>query len=114
MWRPPSVVAGTASASASPPAAPPSSTTCPCPADRLLGPGYGTAGRTYGTPYLQLVQLFEVGGASIASERLRLDRHWRDARTASVHNPLIYELQAIGDHELNGADLPYAWSPGRR
>jgi alkylation response protein AidB-like acyl-CoA dehydrogenase len=59
-------------------------------------------------------QLFEVGGASITSESLRLDRHWRNARTISVHNPLIYKLQAIGDHVLNGADLPYAWSAGSR
>ncbi|WLP90006.1 acyl-CoA dehydrogenase family protein [Gordonia sp. NB41Y] len=59
-------------------------------------------------------QLFEVGGASITSERLRLDRHWRNARTISAHNPLIYKLQAIGDHVLNGTDLPYAWSAGKR
>nr|WP_245555534.1 acyl-CoA dehydrogenase family protein [Gordonia soli] len=59
-------------------------------------------------------QLFEVGGASITSERLRLDRHWRNARTISVHNPLIFKLRAIGDHILNGADLPYAWSAGAR
>ncbi|MEJ2862122.1 acyl-CoA dehydrogenase family protein [Actinomycetospora flava] len=187
------------------------------PADRVLGPGYGTPGRTYGTSYLQLVQLsvlagiaqratddvagwvrdrtrtfthapadlprhdplvqqvigrlsstayaartlvldiadqldhllatdsadadlldrveldvaraqavviptvldattqlFEVGGASITSEKLRLDRHWRNARTISVHNPLIYKLRTVGDFVLNGADLPYAWSAGRR
>jgi alkylation response protein AidB-like acyl-CoA dehydrogenase len=187
------------------------------PADRFLGPGYGTPGRTYGTSYLQLVQLavlagiaqratddvaswvrdrtrsythaaadlprhdplvqqvigrlsatawssrtlvlevadeldhilagnnedadlldrveldvaraqsaviptvldattqlFEVGGASITSESLRLDRHWRNARTISVHNPLIYKQQTIGDHVLNGSELPYAWSAGKR
>ena len=59
-------------------------------------------------------QLFEVGGASITSESLRLDRHWRNARTISVHNPLIYKLQTVGDHVLNGSDLPYAWSAGSR
>ncbi|MDL5158348.1 acyl-CoA dehydrogenase family protein [Actinomycetospora termitidis] len=59
-------------------------------------------------------QLFEVGGASITSESLRLDRHWRNARTISVHNPLIYKLQTVGDHVLNGSELPYAWSAGRR
>ncbi|MGZ8176530.1 acyl-CoA dehydrogenase family protein [Williamsia sp. SKLECPSW1] len=59
-------------------------------------------------------QLFEVGGASITSERLRLDRHWRNARTVSVHNPLIVKLQSIGAHVLNGTDLPYAWSAGKR
>jgi alkylation response protein AidB-like acyl-CoA dehydrogenase len=59
-------------------------------------------------------QLFEVGGASITSEGLRLDRHWRNARTVSVHNPLIYKLRTVGDHVLNGSDLPYAWSAGNR
>ncbi|MGJ0120506.1 acyl-CoA dehydrogenase family protein [Williamsia sp. MIQD14] len=59
-------------------------------------------------------QLFEVGGASIVSERLRLDRHWRNARTVATHNPLIYKLQAVGAFELNGDDLPYAWSAGNR
>ncbi|MDS1114397.1 acyl-CoA dehydrogenase family protein [Gordonia westfalica] len=59
-------------------------------------------------------QLFEVGGASITSERLRLDRHWRNARVISVHNPLIFKLQAIGDHVLNGTELPYAWSAGQK
>lgn len=59
-------------------------------------------------------QLFEVGGASVTSERLRLDRHWRNARTISVHNPAIFKARAIGDHLLNGADLPFAWSAGER
>ncbi|MDL9935699.1 acyl-CoA dehydrogenase [Gordonia sp. ABSL1-1] len=58
--------------------------------------------------------LFEVGGASITSERLRFDRHWRNARVISAHNPLIYKLQAVGDHVLNDADLPYAWSAGAK
>lgn len=58
--------------------------------------------------------LFDVGGASITSERLRLDRHWRNARVISVHNPLIFKLRAIGDHVLNGGGLPYAWSAGDR
>ncbi len=61
-----------------------------------------------------VTQLFEVGGASITSERLRFDRHWRNARTISAHNPLIYKLQSVGDHVLNGSDLPYAWSAGKR
>lgn len=58
--------------------------------------------------------LFELGGASIVSESLRLDRHWRNARTISVHNPAIQKARAIGDHLLNGAELPFAWSAGER
>ncbi|WP_024804053.1 acyl-CoA dehydrogenase family protein [Nocardia sp. BMG51109] len=59
-------------------------------------------------------ELFEVGGASVTSERLRLDRHWRNARTISLHNPAIYKARAIGDHLINGTDLPFAWSAGER
>lgn len=58
--------------------------------------------------------LFEVGGASVVSERLRLDRHWRNARTISVHNPAIQKARAIGDYLLNGTNLPFAWSAGER
>ncbi|WP_278264397.1 acyl-CoA dehydrogenase family protein [Nocardia sp. AG03] len=58
--------------------------------------------------------LFEVGGASIVSEQLRLDRHWRNARTISVHNPAIQKARTVGDHLLNGTDLPFGWSAGER
>ena len=59
-------------------------------------------------------QLFEVGGASIVSDTLALDRHWRNARTISVHNPVLYKLRSVGAHILNGEDLPYAWSAGAK
>ena len=59
-------------------------------------------------------ELFEVGGASLTSEKLAIDRHWRNARTIASHNPVIFNLRSIGAHELNGEDLPYAWSVGVR
>ncbi|MEU4313093.1 acyl-CoA dehydrogenase family protein [Nocardia sp. NPDC024068] len=59
-------------------------------------------------------ELFEVGGASLTAEGLRLDRHWRNARTISVHNPAIQKARAVGDHLLNGTELPFAWSAGER
>ncbi|QJE01937.1 acyl-CoA dehydrogenase [Massilia forsythiae] len=46
--------------------------------------------------------LFEVGGASATSEARRLDRHWRNARTAASHNPAILRERMIGDYHLNG------------
>lgn len=58
--------------------------------------------------------LFELGGASIVSEKLRLDRHWRNARTVAVHNPAIFKARAIGDHLINGGELPFGWSAGQR
>jgi len=59
-------------------------------------------------------ELFEVGGASLSSDKLAIDRHWRNARTIASHNPVIFKLRAIGAHEVNGDDLPYAWSAGVR
>lgn len=53
--------------------------------------------------------LFEVGGASATSETRRLDRHWRNARTISSHNPAIARERAIGDWLLNGTNPGAAW-----
>jgi alkylation response protein AidB-like acyl-CoA dehydrogenase len=54
--------------------------------------------------------LFEVGGASATSEIRRLDRHWRNARTAASHNPAILRERAIGDYYLNGTTPDAAWA----
>jgi alkylation response protein AidB-like acyl-CoA dehydrogenase len=58
--------------------------------------------------------LFEVGGASATSESKRLDRHWRNARTVSSHNPAIYRERAIGDYLLNGTVPEAGWAALRR
>ncbi|WP_336879631.1 acyl-CoA dehydrogenase family protein [Rhodococcus globerulus] len=49
--------------------------------------------------------LFETGGASTTSQSKNLDRHWRNARTLSSHNPGSYKLRYLGAYEVNG-DLP--------
>ncbi len=46
--------------------------------------------------------LFEVGGASAVRVGESLDRHWRNARTISSHNPAIYRERILGDYYLNG------------
>lgn len=56
-----------------------------------------------------VTQIFEVGGASATSETRRLDRHWRNIRTAASHNPLIHRERAIGDYLLNGTIPDAAW-----
>jgi alkylation response protein AidB-like acyl-CoA dehydrogenase len=53
--------------------------------------------------------VFEVGGASATSETRRLDRHWRNVRTAASHNPAIHREAAIGDYLLNGTVPDRAW-----
>jgi alkylation response protein AidB-like acyl-CoA dehydrogenase len=49
--------------------------------DRILGPGYGVCGPTYGTAYLQLVQLSVLAG--IAQRAERDTRTWVAERTRS-------------------------------
>lgn len=56
--------------------------------------------------------LFEVGGASATDRDRALDRHWRNARTLSSHNPLVFQQRIVGDHLVNGAELQYFWATG--
>ena len=56
--------------------------------------------------------LFNALGASGVSESRLLDRHWRNARTAASHNPLIYKERIVGDWEINGTEPPYVWQIG--
>jgi alkylation response protein AidB-like acyl-CoA dehydrogenase len=51
-------------------------------------------------------RLFEVGGASSTDRRHNLDRHWRNARTHTTHDPLAYKFRVVGDHLLNDRDPP--------
>jgi alkylation response protein AidB-like acyl-CoA dehydrogenase len=51
-------------------------------------------------------KLFDVGGASATQSRYNLDRHWRNARTVSTHNPAFLKASAVGDHLVNGSEFP--------
>ncbi|RQS58572.1 monooxygenase [Burkholderia sp. Bp8963] len=57
-------------------------------------------------------ELFNALGASGTSEDKRLDRHWRNVRTAASHNPVIYKERIVGDWEINGTEPPYVWQIG--
>lgn len=46
-------------------------------------------------------RMFEVTGARATHAALRLDRHWRNLRTQSLHDPLEYKLHELGDWALN-------------
>lgn len=46
--------------------------------------------------------LFDALGASAAKRGNGLDRHWRNARTISSHNPRIYRERIVGDFAVNG------------
>jgi alkylation response protein AidB-like acyl-CoA dehydrogenase len=50
--------------------------------------------------------LFDVGGASAAKKITNFDRHWRNARTLSSHNPTTFKARSIGQYEISGTPLP--------
>ncbi|MFJ2923491.1 SfnB family sulfur acquisition oxidoreductase [Streptomyces massasporeus] len=50
--------------------------------------------------------LFEVAGTRSALDSLGLHRHWRDARTHTLHDPVRWKVQHIGRYVLNGIRPP--------
>lgn len=51
-------------------------------------------------------ELFEVGGASATRRSWNLDRHWRNVRTLSSHNPTVYKARSLGALAVHGDPLP--------
>ena len=56
--------------------------------------------------------LFNALGASDVRVGKALDRHWRNARTVSSHNPTIYKARIVGDWAINGTEPPFVWQIG--
>ncbi|WNE99759.1 SfnB family sulfur acquisition oxidoreductase [Streptomyces luomodiensis] len=50
--------------------------------------------------------LFEVAGTRSALDTLGLHRHWRDARTHTLHDPARWKIQHIGRYVLSGTKPP--------
>lgn len=50
--------------------------------------------------------LFEVSGARSSLDSANLHRHWRNARTHTLHDPVRWKIQHIGRHTLNGTLPP--------
>lgn len=57
-------------------------------------------------------ELFDALAASATARTDALDRHWRNARTISSHNPVVYKARVIGDFAVNRTEPPYMWLPG--
>ncbi|WIM99249.1 acyl-CoA dehydrogenase family protein [Actinoplanes oblitus] len=51
-------------------------------------------------------ELFQMCGTSSAAAKHDLDRHWRNARTHSVHDPLDWKYSHIAAYELAGVLPP--------
>ncbi|MFB5081585.1 acyl-CoA dehydrogenase family protein [Raoultella sp. C349492] len=54
--------------------------------------------------------LFDIGGASATVRTRNLDRHWRNARTHTTHDPLAYKYRTLGDFYVNGELPPLTFS----
>ncbi|MFF3438603.1 SfnB family sulfur acquisition oxidoreductase [Streptosporangium sp. NPDC002721] len=46
--------------------------------------------------------VFELGGTRASLDGLNLHRHWRNARTHTLHDPARWKIQHIGRYALNG------------
>ena len=45
--------------------------------------------------------LFELGGSRASLREHHFDRHWRNARTHTLHDPVRWKYPAIGNYLLN-------------
>ncbi len=56
-------------------------------------------------------KLFELGGTRSTLAEHALDRHWRNARTHTLHDPVRWKYAILGNYYLNGVNPPlHAWS----
>jgi alkylation response protein AidB-like acyl-CoA dehydrogenase len=46
-------------------------------------------------------RLFEIQGARATTAAYGFDRHWRNVRTHTVHDPVAYKAREVGDWALN-------------
>ncbi|EJC83915.1 sulfur acquisition oxidoreductase, SfnB family [Rhizobium leguminosarum bv. trifolii WSM2297] len=50
--------------------------------------------------------LFELAGTSSVQIGHNLDRHWRNARTHTLHDPVRWKYHVVGNYHLNGVTPP--------
>jgi alkylation response protein AidB-like acyl-CoA dehydrogenase len=50
--------------------------------------------------------VLELAGASAADAKYGLDRHWRNVRTHSLHDPARWKYVHVGNHTLHGTRPP--------
>lgn len=56
-------------------------------------------------------KLFELAGTRSTLAEHNLDRHWRNARTHTLHDPVRWKYAILGNYFLNGVNPPlHAWS----
>jgi alkylation response protein AidB-like acyl-CoA dehydrogenase len=56
-------------------------------------------------------KLFELAGSQSTLAKYNLDRHWRNARTHTLHDPVRWKYYAIGNYYLNNINPPrHPWN----
>jgi SfnB family sulfur acquisition oxidoreductase len=55
-------------------------------------------------------KLFELGGTRSVLAKYNLDRHWRNARVHTLHDPVRWKYNILGNYYLNGINPPqHSW-----
>jgi SfnB family sulfur acquisition oxidoreductase len=55
-------------------------------------------------------KLFELGGTRSVLAKYNLDRHWRNARVHTLHDPVRWKYNILGNYYLNGIYPPqHSW-----
>ncbi|MFL6126150.1 acyl-CoA dehydrogenase family protein [Actinophytocola sp.] len=52
-------------------------------------------------------KVFEFVGARGTASKYAFDRFWRNARTLTLHDPVVYKAREVGAHFLTGENPPY-------
>jgi alkylation response protein AidB-like acyl-CoA dehydrogenase len=55
---------------------------------------------------LAATKLFELSGTSATLAEDGFDRHWRNVRTHTLHDPVRWKYQAVGKYHLTGERPP--------
>ena len=56
-------------------------------------------------------KLFELAGTQSTLAEHNLDRHWRNARTHTLHDPVRWKYHLVGNYYLNGVKpARHAWN----
>lgn len=77
--------------------------------DSVLASAFGVAQARIATDHAALRithEMFELCATKSTFAEHNLDRHWRNARTHTLHDPIRWKTQFLGDYVLNGRRPP--------
>lgn len=77
--------------------------------ETVLAASFGVAEARIDTDHASLLitnGLFELCGTKSTFAEFNFDRHWRNARTHTLHDPIRWKTQFLGNYVLNGTRPP--------